>query len=52
MNAFLAKLRTHQENNTYEDGVDLREVIMNCVAEGVLPKQSIEIIEEKIKNPA
>ncbi|ANT39978.1 TPA: hypothetical protein ACOQ31_004625 [Bacillus cereus] len=52
MKAFLAKLREHQENNTYEDGIDLREVITNCVAEGILPERSIEAIEEKIKNPA
>ncbi|MCU5196459.1 hypothetical protein OCE52_16780 [Bacillus mobilis] len=52
MNAFLAKLRAHQENNTYEDGIDLRDVVMSCVAEGILPKESIVKIEEKIKNPA
>ncbi|EJR41606.1 hypothetical protein IIK_05738 [Bacillus cereus VD102] len=51
MKAFLAKLREHQENNTY-DGIDLREVITSCVAEGILPERSIEAIEEKIKNPA
>lgn len=42
MKAFLAKLREHQENNTYEDGIDLREVITSCVAEGILPERSIE----------
>lgn len=52
MNAFLAKLRAHQENNTYEEGIDLQEVINNCVAEGILPEGSVETIEEIIKNPA
>ncbi|MCU5716697.1 hypothetical protein PDK30_26065 [Bacillus cereus] len=52
MKAFLAKLREHQENNTYDGGIDLREVITSCVAEGILPEKSIETIEEKIKNPA
>lgn len=52
MKAFLAKLREHQENNTYEDGIDLLEVITSCVTEGILPEGSIETIEEKIKNPA